>query len=338
MLKFDTSLAGRLTDWVTTFEDVLHIVSGPFLAAGALIATSFIFTDGAIDRSGAVGTTLLIFWSVTQAIGLDFQVLSLGYKSINAARSGKWGVCAFLILLAGVLGFVGVQTHAVFGFVSSNSASIPAAMHAMGIDQRILLWERAGLSFLLTFIAGAMRPDRKVQMVDDQVQEASAIVAIQEQLADLDRKIEALPAPAPAVQALPAVAESKLQEVLSKIETLTIQVNATLSNEYPVLSNQVSNLDTDPLVLVVPDTQKLEDEQSPVQPLDSQLDTLDSKVDRLDSQVSSAIQSTREAAVRAVLAKEPGLSANAIARKVGCSTTTASTWKKKIEAESEAVG
>jgi hypothetical protein len=232
-----TDISEKLTTWVTTFEDVLHIISGPFLAAGALIATSFVFTDGAIGKGG-IGTALLIFWSITQAVGLDFQVLSLGYKSINAARSGHWGVMVFLVLLAGVLGFVGVQTHAVFGFVSSNSSTIPAAMQAMGIDQRVLLWERAGLSFLLTFIAGAMRPAPKV---NDQAQviEASAIEVIQEQLADLDKKIEALPVAAPAQQQLPSVAESKLAEVLTRIESLTMTVTQITQAPMIVTSDSV---------------------------------------------------------------------------------------------------
>jgi uncharacterized protein YicC (UPF0701 family) len=178
-----------------------------------------------------------------------------------------------------------------------------------------------------------MRPAPKV---NDQAQviEASAIEVIQEQLADLDRKIEALPVAIPVVQELPAVAESKFQEMLSKIERLTIQVDATLSNEYPVLSNRF----TDPLAFACLEPQKPEDEYSPIQSVDRQLDTLDSQLDRVDSQVSSAIQSTREEAIRAVLAEDSTLSANAIARKVGCSVTTASTWKKKIEAESEVIG
>jgi hypothetical protein len=43
----------------------------------------------------------------------------------------------------------------------------------------------------------------------------------------------------------------------------------------------------------------------------------------------------KEAEVRAILAREPGLSANAIARRIGCSPTTANKWKKQIEGRDE---
>jgi carbohydrate-binding DOMON domain-containing protein len=83
-----------------------------------------------------------------------------------------------------------------------------------------------------------MRPAPKV---NDQAQviEASAIEVIQEQLADLDRKIEALPVAAPAQQQLPSVAESKLAEVLTRIESLTMTVTQITQAPMIVTSDSV---------------------------------------------------------------------------------------------------
>jgi hypothetical protein len=320
-------LTNRLTEWVTTFEDVLHIISGPFLAIGALIATSFIFTDGAIGRAGMVGTSLIVFWSITQAVGLDFQVLSLGYRSITAARAGKWGAFTGMVLLAAVLGFVGVQTHAIFGYVSSNGSSINVALHAMGIDQRILLWERAGLSFLLTFISGALRPARReIPIMPEEISQ-TALQALQTQIATLGQKIAVLPeATANSVPA-PAVSTEMLQEMLDRMETISTKVdqmkqapaslpgweaghwaNADLGNTGP-------NLFTQPLQSE--NTGELQDFAS-TGPL---------------SAVDKGLQINRGPQIRELLAQEPGLSTTMIARRIGCSNSTASIWKKRIEAE-----
>lgn len=326
------SVTNRLTEWVTTFEDVLHIISGPFLAIGALIATSYIFTDGAIGRAGAIGTALIIFWSITQAVGLDFQVLSLGYRSVNAARAGKWGAFSGMVLLAAVLGFVGVQTHAIFGYVSSNGATINVALHAMGIDQRILLWERAGLSFLLTFISGALRPARRVKEQPAPDLSPTALQTLQDQLAALDQKIAALPDSTSSLPAATEVSNELLQEVRDRMENLSAAVNRgkQVSPSTPAPgwnSGHWASGDLQDTELFM-NTQPLARENT-----GEQLTVTTGPLSALDK----GLQSSRGPEIRRLLAQEPGLSAGSIARRVGCSTSTANNWKKRIEAESAEV-
>jgi hypothetical protein len=71
---------------------------------------------------------------------------------------------------------------------------------------------------------------------------------------------------------------------------------------------------------------------SSVQPKASSVQSGGVQLDTKEKEQNSS-ENTIESQIRALLAEEPGLSARAIASKIGCSPTTASTWKKAIEQE-----
>lgn len=115
---------------------------------------------------------------------------------------------------------------------------------------------------------------------------------------------------------------SGLQDQVSSGQQEISRLRVQLDGEKQKVSNLQSQLDSQKVSNV---PQKVSNLVSSVQSEGVQLDTEEKQQDNPES--------TIEEQIRTLLAEEPELSARAIASRVGCSPTTASTWKKAIEHE-----
>lgn len=140
-------------DW---FEEVVNLLSGPLLAVSAAVAIVDLLTDGQIHISLQ---PLAIGWAIAQGFGLDFQLLSLGYKARSAMQEGKKARFAGVMVIALILGAVALQSGAIFAAQSAQAEGISHALLQLDINPTILIYERAGLAVLLLFIAGWNKHD-----------------------------------------------------------------------------------------------------------------------------------------------------------------------------------
>jgi peptidoglycan hydrolase CwlO-like protein len=115
---------------------------------------------------------------------------------------------------------------------------------------------------------------------------------------------------------------SSLQEQVSSGQQEIVNLRGQLDSERMKVSSLQDQLDSQ-RVSTTP--QKVSSFVSSGQSEGVQLDTEEKEQD--------ISESTIEEQIRAILVEEPGLSGRAIAARVGCSPTTASTWKKAIEQE-----
>ena len=114
-----------------------------------------------------------------------------------------------------------------------------------------------------------------------------------------------------------------LQEQVSSGQKEVSSLRAQLSSEQGKVSSLLEQLNRQKVSSVQPqgvqlDTPKVSSGQAKVSSVQSELD-------RSENAIADQI--------RELLINEPGLSARAIAARIGCSPTTASTWKKSIEQE-----
>lgn len=136
---------------ITWFEELINILSGPLLAISATVAIIDLLTDGHIHTPIQ---PLAIFWAGCQGFGLDFQLLSLGYKARNAWHHHKKGSFVGILIVAIALGAVALQSGAIFATQGAQNEGITTALAQLGINPTFLIYERASLAVVLIFIAG----------------------------------------------------------------------------------------------------------------------------------------------------------------------------------------
>src|SRR5487761_239279 len=123
-------LAGiaSIIHWV---EELLNIVNGPLLMLGAGIALVDLLTDGALTLSAPV---LLFAWAISQALGIDTQLLGCFARARTAQRWARVGWLA----LGLVLGFAAWQAGDVFAVQQAQHISEAAALAQLGVS--VSLW------------------------------------------------------------------------------------------------------------------------------------------------------------------------------------------------------
>lgn len=131
-------------------EELLNILNGPVLMVGAGIALVDLLTDG---RLTATAPALLLTWAVSQALGIEAQLLG-SFTRVRSARG--WRLFGWLVL-GGMLGFATWQAGYVFAIQQSQHLSEAAALSQLHMSPQVWLGWRAFLAVGLVALAGLTR-------------------------------------------------------------------------------------------------------------------------------------------------------------------------------------
>src|SRR5579875_2637880 len=159
-------------------EELLTIVNGPLLMFGGGIALVDLLTDGALVSSDR---TLLYAWAVSQAVGVDTQLLGCFSRARESAHAKRWGAVFGWVVLGGVLAVFAGQSMYVFAIQQSEHLSEAQALARLHLDPLWWYGERAALAVGLIALSGWTRY-RKPVLVDV----AARMAAIEQQ-----RQVEA---------------------------------------------------------------------------------------------------------------------------------------------------
>jgi hypothetical protein len=143
-------------------EELIVIVAGPLLVGGLGISLVDLLSDG---RLLATRPFLLYAWAISQAIGLDAQLVGSFAKARQALRARRYWELAGLLVLGGALAWVAWIAAQVFAVSQADGLSTAAALAQLGLDQHSWLVQRAALSVLLVCLSGWTRyhPPSKAQ-------------------------------------------------------------------------------------------------------------------------------------------------------------------------------
>lgn len=146
-------LAGiaALLRWV---EELVNLLSGPLLTVGLGIALVDLLTEGKLLATVPV---LLFTWAITQAIGVDSQLVAMWDKAHIALRERRYGALVALIVLGLVLAYVAWVAAQVFALQESEGITTAAALSRLGMDPALWLIQRTALSVFLVCLAGWSR-------------------------------------------------------------------------------------------------------------------------------------------------------------------------------------
>jgi hypothetical protein len=158
--------------WV---EELLTILNGPLLMFGGGIALVDLLTDGALTTSDH---TLLFAWAISQAVGVDTQVLGTFARLRESYEQRKLGAVAGWLVLGIVLCLFAGQAGYVFAIQQSEHVSEHTALRMLQIDPLWWYGERAALAVGLIALSGLTRY-RLVRVVDPAVRVAEIRAAAQ---------------------------------------------------------------------------------------------------------------------------------------------------------------
>lgn len=137
--------------WV---EELLSLVNGPVLMVGAAIALVDLLTDGALTVAVPV---LLFTWAISQALGIDTQLLGCFARARDAQRDRAWWAVVGWLVLGLLLGYFGWQAGYVFAVQQAEHISEARALAQLGLPPAIWLGERAALAVGLVALSGWTR-------------------------------------------------------------------------------------------------------------------------------------------------------------------------------------
>src|SRR5215831_2323798 len=112
-LPFLAGIAGCLR-WL---EELANIVAGPLLTAGLAVALIDLLTDG---RLLASQPELLYGWAISQAVGVDAQLVASWDRARQALRARRYWSLAGLLVLGGALAAVGYLAAVIFAMQESE--------------------------------------------------------------------------------------------------------------------------------------------------------------------------------------------------------------------------
>jgi hypothetical protein len=135
-------------------EELAVIVSGPILTAGLAIALIDLLTDGALLARAPM---LLYAWAVSQAIGVDAQLVGSAAKARAAIRARRpWAVAGYLTLVA-LLAYVAYVAALVFATQEADGISTAQALARLGMDGTSWLIQRSAIAVGLVILSGFLR-------------------------------------------------------------------------------------------------------------------------------------------------------------------------------------
>jgi hypothetical protein len=304
------------------------LVSGPLLVAGLGISLVDLLTDGKLL---ATRPLLLYAWAISKAIGVDAQLVGAFAKAWQALRARRYGELAGLLVLGCALAWVGFLAALIFAVQEADGLSTAAALAQLGLDQQSCLVQRAALSVLLVCLSGWTRyhPPSKTQTL------ARARATLEQELAlaplrQLLRRRKAIGFASLARSSVDALlgreaqgnASSETNETddpAADSADRTVSANPPVSSALSLRSNgRRSNA-----------LRRHGNRRSGARPMGIRTGAVRSRPNAAEM---AQVRTDREAQVAAWLVDEPAMSIREIARRPGCSQSTASEVRHVVEA------
>lgn len=160
-------LAG-IAGFIRWVEELANLLSGPLLTLGLGLALVDLLTDGKLLASVPL---LLYVWAITQAIGVDAQLVSTWDRARIALREHRYWSLVGLFILGAVLAYVAWVAAQVFALQESEGVTTAQALQRLGMDSAIWLVQRTALSVFLVCLAGWTRYHPPAQNVALSAQE-----------------------------------------------------------------------------------------------------------------------------------------------------------------------
>lgn len=161
-------------------EELLSLVNGPLLMIGAGIAVVDLLTDGALTIAAPA---LLFAWAVSQALGIETQLLGCFARAREALRLGRgWSVAGW-VGLGALLAFFAWQAGYVYAVMQAEHISEAQALSQLGIPAAQWLGERVALGVGLVALSGWTRYHPP----------AKASPSLADERAELERALELAP-------------------------------------------------------------------------------------------------------------------------------------------------
>lgn len=284
---------------INRLEDGIVTLSGPALAVSGIIAGVDLLTGGHVLQQTS---WLALGWAICLLLTLDFQVLALGARSHRVYLSDKptrrkMAEIALAFVIAAGVSFVSIQMQSIVARVNTiSNLSIDQAASQLGINTLWLTWERSTLVLVLIFMSGWFRQERSEPRSDPTAVnpngEANSGV-----ITGTDEAIKEL---AEQVSLL-ALSVTEITTTVTEVKTTVIAISQGDQTAPP---REVEEDGPQPTVI----------EASALVPISP------------GDQGASIEERVREA-----LAGHPELTDRELAARVGCSSSTANKWRKRIE-------
>lgn len=161
-------------------EALAVILSGPLLTIGLGIALTDLLTDGKLLASEP---WLLYAWAISQAVGVDAQLVGSSYRIAHSLRSGRpWAALGYGLLVV-ALAYVGFIAAQIFATQQAQGITTAAALTQLGMNSTAWILQRSALSVALVVLSGLLR------YVSPGKQRAS----LEDERAELQRELELEP-------------------------------------------------------------------------------------------------------------------------------------------------
>ena len=142
---------GLLAAILSWFEEFLNTINGLALMIGAGIAVTDLLTDGQLSR---LSDAFVYAWAVSQALGIEVQLLSAFARARQAQRTGATGAMIGWLFLGVILLLVTFLAGYVYSLVRTEHISTDLALAQLGISTFAFLGVRALLAAGLVALSG----------------------------------------------------------------------------------------------------------------------------------------------------------------------------------------
>lgn len=144
----------QISGFLTWIESLITLISGPMLTVGGIIALVDLLTDGALQVNVP---WILYLWAISQAIGVDGQLIGSAAKSARMAFEKRWPSFLFEFLLMALLGYIALLATIVFGYQQTFHLTTTQALARLGMDSVSWLWQRSAVAVFLIMLSGWRR-------------------------------------------------------------------------------------------------------------------------------------------------------------------------------------
>jgi len=152
--EHELPLLAGIAAFLAWLESLAVILSGPLLTLGLGIALVALLTDGQLLTTAP---WLLYTWAVTQAIGVDAQLVGSAFMVRRSLHAGRpWAAVGYgvLVLALGGVAYIAAQ---VFATQQADGISTTQALQRLGMDGTTWIVQRSALSVLLVILSGLLR-------------------------------------------------------------------------------------------------------------------------------------------------------------------------------------
>ena len=184
-------LLGGIAAFIRWLEELVSLLAGPLLTVGLGIALVALLSDGALLVTLPV---LVYVWSISLAIGVDFQLIASFDRARIALRERRYGSMIVLLILGCALAYTAWVAAYAFGVGQADHVSTAQALATLGMDDHTWLVQRFALQVFLVCLSGWERyhaPAKQQLSLEDElsaIDRKTKLAAANQQL----REVQAL--------------------------------------------------------------------------------------------------------------------------------------------------